>query len=60
MLRSPHASARIAMISGIAEILNLSVAKLSLGIHEQDLAGNLVVLSDRKTWRSANRPFNEE
>jgi hypothetical protein len=44
MLSGAHASARVTMISGITEILNLSVAKLSLGINEQDLTGDLVVL----------------
>lgn len=33
VLSGSHASARVTMISGIAEILNLSVAKLSLGVY---------------------------
>ena len=44
MLGSAHASARITVVGGVTEILYLSIAKLSLGIHEQDFASDLVVL----------------
>ena len=63
MLSGAHASARVAMIRGVAEILYLGVSKLSLGINEQDFAGDLVVLLHTRScsqqmayWAKAELP----
>jgi len=57
MLGSTYASARITMVGGVTEILYLSVAKLRLRIHEQDFAGDLVVLLHTRVPRSVNGIF---
>jgi hypothetical protein len=54
VLGSAYASACVAVVSGIAEVLYLSIAELGLGIYEQDLAGDLVVLFNRKVSRSVD------
>ena len=59
MLSGAHTSARVTMISGIAEVLYLGVAKFSLGIHEQDFAGDLVVLFHNKVARSVDGLVNK-
>ena len=60
MLGGPHTSARVTMISGVTEVLYLGVAKFGFGIHEQDFAGDLVVLFHKKVVRSVNGLINKD
>lgn len=63
MLSGTHARACVTMVSRVAKILYLSVPKLSLGIHDQNFAGDLVVLSHTRShgqrmpsWTKINIP----
>ena len=44
VLGGPHARRRVAVVGRVAEVLDLGVADFGLGVHEQDRAGDLVVL----------------
>jgi hypothetical protein len=44
VLGSSYTGACVTMVSGVAEILNLGIAEFGFGVHEEDLAGDLVVL----------------
>lgn len=49
MLGGPHARGRVAVVGCVAEVLDLGVADLGLGVYEEDFAGDLVVLC----WRES-------
>jgi hypothetical protein len=40
----------VAVVGGVAEVLDLGVAEFGFGVDEEDLAGDLVVLSGWKIW----------
>jgi hypothetical protein len=44
VLGGSHARGRVAVVGCVAEVLDLGVADFGLGVYEQDLAGDLVVL----------------
>jgi hypothetical protein len=44
VLGGPHTRGRVAVVGRVAEVLDLGVADLGLGVYEEDFAGDLVVL----------------
>jgi len=44
VLGRPHAGGGVAVVGCVAEVLDLSVADFGFGVHEEDFAGDLVVL----------------
>ena len=44
MLGGSHAGGGVAVVGCVAEVLDLGVADFGLGVDEEDLAGDLVVL----------------
>lgn len=52
VLCGSHACAGVAVVGGIAEVLDLGVTEFGFGVNEQDFAGDLVVLDGRRTMVS--------
>jgi hypothetical protein len=50
VLGGSYTGACVAVVRGVAEVLDLGIAEFGFGVYEEDLAGDLVVLFGWKIW----------